>query len=98
MASIEPKELVDLGFYKSEPDVIEDGIRHLLRSHPEFRMRIAVEKYKREEISIGKAAELSGVSLEEMMDILREQGILLKGSENAEEIQEDAQRAKKVRW
>ena len=97
MGVIEPKKLVELGLYKSELEVIEDGIRHLLRSHPEFRMRIAVEKYKQEEISLGKAAEIVGVSLEEMKEILKDQGIFLKGPESPEEIQEDAQKAKKAR-
>lgn len=50
----------------------------------------AVEKYKNKEISLGKAAELAGVSISKMIDVLAELGVkslveyddYLKGLEN----------------
>lgn len=39
------------------------------------KISFAVEKYKNKEISLGKAAELAGVSIIKMIDILADMGI-----------------------
>ncbi len=39
------------------------------------RIMLAVEKYKRSEASLERAARLAGVSLAKMMDLLREYGV-----------------------
>lgn len=96
MNTIKTKEFVDLGLYDSERDVIQDGIRHILRSHPEYKIEIAVEKYKQQKVSIGKAADIVGVSLEEMKEILKSRGISLKGPGSIEEINVDAEQVRKV--
>ena len=94
-SSIKPTELVSLGLYGNEQDVIDDGIRHILRSHPEYKIEIAVNKYRQEEVSLGKAASIAGISLEDMKELLRSRGIALKGPESIKEIQEDVERARK---
>ena len=96
MGLIKTREFVDLGLYESERDVIEDGIRHILRSHPEYRIEIAVEKYKQEKASLGKAADIAGVSLEEIKEILKSRGVSLKGPRRIEEIHRDAEQARKA--
>jgi len=90
---IKPKELVDLALYKDEQEVIDEGVRYILRSHPEYRMEIAIKRYKEEAVSLGRAADLAGISLEEMKEVLRTRGVALKGPESKEEIKEDAERA-----
>lgn len=93
---IKPKELVDLALYKDEQEVIEEGVRYILRSHPEYRIEIAIKRYKEEVVSLGKAADLAGISLEEMKEVLKSRGVALKGPESREEIKEDAERAKEA--
>ena len=41
----------------------------------EKKLAMALEKYKRREISTGRAAEMAGVSLSRFLDILRERSI-----------------------
>jgi len=94
VSGIKPKELVDLALYKDEQEVIDEGLRHILRSHPEYRVEIAIKRYKEEVVSLGKAADLAGISLEEMKEILKTRGVALKGPESKEEIKEDAERAR----
>lgn len=91
---INPKELVDLALYKDEQEVIKEGVRQILRSHPEYRIEIAIKRYKEEAVSLGKAADLAGISLEEMKEVLRTRGVALKGPESRQEIKEDAKRAR----
>jgi len=96
IGGIKPKELVDLALYKDEQEVMEEGVRQILRSHPEYRMEIAIKRYKEETVSLGKAADIAGISLEEMKEVLRTRGVTLKGPESKEEIKEDAQRARET--
>ncbi|MCL0072150.1 UPF0175 family protein [Thermodesulfovibrionales bacterium] len=93
---IKPKELVDLALYKNEQEVIDEGVRYILRSHPEYRIEIAIKRYKEEVVSLGKAADLAGISLEEMKEVLRTRGVALKGPESKEEIKEDAKRTREA--
>ena len=93
---IKPKELVDLALYKDEQEVIDEGVRYILRSHPEYRMEIAIKRYKEEAVSLGRAADLAGISLEEMKEVLRTRGVALKGPESKAEIKEDAKRAREA--
>jgi len=82
VSGIKPKELVDLALYKDEQEVIDEGVRHILRSHPEYRIEIAIKRYKEEVVSLGKAADLAGISLEEMKEMLKTRGVALKGPES----------------
>ena len=58
------------------------------------RIMFAIERYKKKKISLGKAAELAGMSIGEMMNILEEFGIesnvgyddYLKGLENLRKV------------
>ena len=91
---VKPKELVDLALYENEQEVIDEGVRHILRSHPEYRVEIAIKRYKEEAASLGKAADVAGISLEEMKEIFRTRGVALKGPESKEEVKEDAKRTR----
>jgi predicted HTH domain antitoxin len=89
-------ELVDIGIYENESEVIMDGIRHLLLHHPEYRMKVALERYKNSEISLGKASELAGLSIEEMKELLKDFGISLKAPESIKDIINDAETARRA--
>jgi len=69
------QEFVDARLYESEEEVIQDALRHLLRSRADLRVQLAVHRYRSERISLAKAASLAGVSWAQMKDILLEQGI-----------------------
>ena len=74
-----PTDLVDAGLYPTEQEVINDAIRHLLVVHPGYRITLAVHRYQKDEsISLGKAAQLAGVSHEQMQEILADRGVQLR--------------------
>ncbi|MFQ6059276.1 MAG: UPF0175 family protein [Anaerolineae bacterium] len=78
--------LVRAGLYDDSSAVIADAMRHLLIQHPEYKVEIAVTAYQAEAISLGKAAEIAGICLEDMKELLRDRGIPLKlGPETKEE-------------
>ena len=80
------QEFVDARLYPSTDDVIQDALRHLLRTRGDLRVQLAVHRYQVEEISLAKAASLAGVSWAQMRDILTEQGVTPRlGPESVED-------------
>ena len=69
------EDFVNAQLYKNKDAVIQDALRHLLRSRPDLRVQLAIYRYQQEPLSLAKAAELAGVSWWQMRDILLEQGI-----------------------
>ena len=68
----------ELGIYKDKNTFILDAINTMLSSHIELRISIACKLYENEDVSLAKAAEIVGVSIEEMKHILSEHEMKLK--------------------
>jgi len=65
----------ETGFYTSEEEFVADAIRTLLAARPDVRAAIACKLYERRTISLGRAAELSGLDVEAMKETLHRHGI-----------------------
>jgi predicted HTH domain antitoxin len=86
------QEFVDARLYNTADEVIQDALRHLLRTRGDLRVQLAVHRYQSGEISLAKAASLAGVSWAQMRDILLEQDVPLRlGPETVEEAMEEVQ-------
>ena len=72
---LEIEYLLKIGAYRTEGEVLKDALRQLLLSRPGYRIDIAVKLYTDDKISLGKAAELAGMSFDEMKDVLVQRGI-----------------------
>jgi len=84
------RDLVEARLYPSEDDVIRDALRYLLRDRPDLRISLALYRYEHEDISLGKAAALAGVSWAQMKQILLERGIQPRlGPETMEEAEQE---------
>ena len=57
---------------KEERDDLSKTVRELVYRG---RVMLGVEKYKKGEVSLGKAADLAGVSVGRMIDLLAEYGV-----------------------
>lgn len=90
--------LVRSGLYIDEDEVSRDAFRVLLGVRPNLKIEAAVQLYKDEEVSFGKAAEISGVSSVEFKDILADRGIIRQiGSRNKKEFVEGLKLIKELR-
>ncbi len=72
------KELRNLAEFlaKLESRKLSDEYREIFRTGiAEKRKLIAVDKYQKGEVSIGKAAEIAGLSIWEMLELLKEQRV-----------------------
>jgi len=67
--------LIDQGIFEDEESLKNSAYRSLLTMRPELKAEIALSLYKGEEISLGRAAEIAGLSREELKEILASRGI-----------------------
>ena len=64
------KILVRTGRYPSKRELIEDAIRTLLRAKPELKMDVAIELYKKNEVSLSRASEICGRAIASKFGII----------------------------
>ncbi len=87
--SIEKKiDLLVEGGYFSREDLKKEAFKTLLRERSDLRIALAVEEYKRDEITLNRAAEIAGITTEEMKKKLVDRGISLKRGFTKEEQRE----------
>ena len=92
MRGLTVRDLVEANLYEDEDAVIQDALRCLLRSRTDSRVRLAVHRYKTEDISLSKAAHLAGVSWAQMRDILVDRGVAVRlGPETVKEAREEVE-------
>jgi len=85
--------LVRIGRYRTEKELMEDALRTLLRTKPELKRDVAIELYKKNEVSLLRAAEICGLNMEDFKELLKEKGIKVSvPSVPAEEIDEEVKR------
>ncbi|MEK7395591.1 MAG: UPF0175 family protein [Candidatus Poribacteria bacterium] len=95
--SIDLRDLVNAGIYESEEKAAYEALMLLLKERPEYRKKLAVYKYKNEDISLAKASEIAGVSPETMKWILVENGVDPRlGPENFEEAERECINVRKI--
>jgi len=70
----EISQLVKAKLYPDEEPVLRSALRALFQVRPEIRRQMVVRAYVSGEISLGKAAEMLGISHEEMKDVIVESG------------------------
>lgn len=67
--------LIRIGRYPGRKELIEDAFRTLLRTKPELKRDVAIELYKKNEVSLSRASEICGLNIEDLKELLKEKGI-----------------------
>jgi len=70
--------LIRAGYYKDKETLHGEAFRTLLEVRPELRTEVAIELYNSKKVSLSRAAEIAGISLEGMKTILKSRGIKIK--------------------
>ncbi|MCD6456318.1 MAG: UPF0175 family protein [Methanophagales archaeon] len=90
--------MIKYGYYGSIDEAVKDAFRTLLNAKPDLRITAAVELYKEGEVSLGKAAEIAGVTTIEFKDILADREIRREvGSRSVEELERGVELIKRLR-
>lgn len=92
MVKREIDALIRGNHYASEKEILTEALRTLFETKPHLKIAAAVELFKEQEISLGKAAEIAGVSTIEFKDILPNRGIIREiGAQNSKELEKELQ-------
>ena len=71
----------------TEDEIVHDALKMFFTVNRDLRESTAIELYKDNKISMGKACEIADMSYEELKNLLHKNGIpLRKGPESAEEL------------
>lgn len=83
--------LIKANYYPSMSDAIKDAFRALFEAKPNLRIISAQLLYKNNEVSLSKAAEIAGVSIEDFKEMLASAGIerVIEPDENIDQNVED---------
>lgn len=86
----EVEALVRTGLYRSRDEVISDAVRNLLLNNKPLRVELAIDLFRSDEVSLGRAAEIAGMDRWQFQEILCERQIpILVEAESAEIMDED---------
>ena len=87
-------QLVKSRLFPDEQAVLRSALRALFESYPELKRQMVIRAYTSGDISLGKAADIMGVSHEEMKEILRENGAQIHlGPQTVEDLSKDTANA-----
>ena len=67
--------LIRAGYYKNREALMDEAFRTMIEVKPFIRLEMAVELYKSEKISMSRAAEIAGISIEGFKSFLESRGI-----------------------
>lgn len=86
----EVESLVRTGLYKNRDEVVSDAIRNLLLNNKPLRVELAIDLFRSDEVSLGRAAEIAGMDRWQFQEILYERRIpILVEAESAEMMDKD---------
>ena len=71
----EVEALVRTGLYKSRDEVISDAIRNLLLNNKPLRIELAIDLFRSDDVSLGRAAEIAGIDRWQFQEVLQERQI-----------------------
>ena len=87
-------QLIKSRLFSDEQAVLRSAMRALFESQPELKRQMLIRAYTSGDISLGKAAEIMGVSHEEMKEVLHESGAQVHlGPRTVEELTKDTANA-----
>lgn len=89
---------IEAGYYSNKSEVVRDALRLFFESKQKLRIAAATEMYKKDKISLARAAELAGFTSVEFKEILRDRGIkIILERKGKKEIKKQTELMKKVR-
>jgi predicted HTH domain antitoxin len=67
--------LLERGLFENEDRLLLSAYRSLLTLRPDLKIEIALSLYEGGEVSLGRAAEIGGLSREDIKELLASKGI-----------------------
>lgn len=81
----ELEAVTETGLYESRESFLSDAVQTLFAARPDLRETVACRLYEKGTISLGRAAEWTGLSIEEIKELFHQKGISRQAPETLEE-------------
>lgn len=78
MQALELEALVRAGVFATREQRVQEAVRALFAARPHLRIEAAVQLYKEGHITLGRAAEMAGLSRWELRDLLADRGVTVE--------------------
>lgn len=88
--------LAETGVYATESAILADAWRTLLSARPDLRLEVACRLYNKGRFSLGKAAEWSGMAIEDLKEELYRRGIDRRTRDEPEVVESMVREAAKL--
>jgi predicted HTH domain antitoxin len=72
---LELAALIKAGIFRSKGEAVEEALRLLFATRPQLRLEAAIQLFKDEKVTLGRAAEMAGLTRWEFEAILTDRGI-----------------------
>ena len=93
----ELKAVMKAGAYRSKEEAIRHALEVLLTANPHLRVNTGVELYRRNQITLSRAAEIAGLEVEAFKEKLAEQAVQIVVDESSEEVRAGSDRIRRLR-
>ncbi|MBN2251030.1 MAG: UPF0175 family protein [Candidatus Altiarchaeota archaeon] len=88
---------VESGYFENRSELIREAVREFLEKLDKRKTELAIGLYRQGRISLGRAAEISGLGYENMKGLLLERGIRIRrGPESIEDLSGEYDAAKDI--
>lgn len=89
--------LVKAGIFHSETEAVKEALRVLFMTRPQLNVEAAIQLYRAGEITLGRAAEIAGMTRWEFEDLLADRGIArFMSPEPIEDLERQVDRLQRV--
>ena len=90
---LELNALVKAGIFRSKTEAVKEALRLLFTTRPQLSVEAAVQLYREGEVTLGRAAEIAGITRWEFETLLADRGIARSvTSDPAEELEHQVER------
>jgi predicted HTH domain antitoxin len=72
---LELAALIKAGIFRSKREAVEEALRLLFATRPQLRLEAAIQLFNDEAVTLGRAAEMAGLTRWEFEAILADRGI-----------------------
>lgn len=73
---MELEALLKAGVFGSRGDAIDEALRVLFATRPQLRTEAAIQLFRDGEVTLGRAAEIAGLTRWEFEDVLADRGVV----------------------
>ena len=95
---LELSAIVRAGCFDSEAEALREAVQTLLSVRPQLRVEAALRRYLDEEITLGRAAEIVGVTRWRFQELLAQRGVSVTiEARPAKELDEAVERLRRRR-